>query len=577
MKKLLLMPLLACLLIVGCEKDNEKKIVKKPSGQTEQSGQPNDPNAGKKDEKKDEQKGEKKFELETLTPPSLEEGKEHEIFIKEGSGKYEVMVAEKDKDKVSARIDGKKVLISALKETPAEGVDVVVKDTELKKEVTIKVVVKKVVKFAVDKQSVEVKKGEKVEVRITKGSGKYEVSLKDSEIAEVSITDGIVTVKGKKKGETKLTITDKEHKESIEVPITVTGDPMQLFARTNPLIVKIGELATEAHINVYNYLGEDLAKSVKVDPSDVLEVIARGGFVPDAGSKFKEAAENGLEIKGLKAGKAKITVTDVDGTSESWEVEVKAVPAVDIVLKDGTTVVGEELSIEAGETKILRITGEANKDDKFEVEVSAEDKVKAKYERVGHHLSPDHTIKIEGKAEGESKVTIKSSPKFNDKVLTVKVTAAPSTLEAKPADAWKVENGLASLNRALTAGETEVILPKEGTKIDKNSLANGKDIIEELDLNKVVSIPGFGISGMTKLKKLILRNVEKIEKGGIYGCKELEVIECHMVNPKENFFSKLIGNEEKLTTILVPKGQGEAYRKALGNVEGMPEKVKEMM
>lgn len=63
--------------------------------------------------------------------------------------------------------------------------------------------------LAVGTEMFDVKIGETKQYEITEGNGEYKLSVLDSDIAEVSLQDKTITVKGLKRGVTEVIFSDK--------------------------------------------------------------------------------------------------------------------------------------------------------------------------------------------------------------------------------------------------------------------------------------------------------------------------------------------------------------------------------
>ena len=81
-----------------------------------------------------------------------------------------------------------------------------------------------VVNLTIDPTEVEVLVGEEVEVQITAGNGGYEVISADATIAEATVADKVITIKGLKAGATVVTVKDAQKKATpLKVTVTASG------------------------------------------------------------------------------------------------------------------------------------------------------------------------------------------------------------------------------------------------------------------------------------------------------------------------------------------------------------------
>lgn len=79
-----------------------------------------------------------------------------------------------------------------------------------------------VVNLTIDPTEVEVLVNEEVQVNITSGNGGYEVISADATVAEATVADNVITIKGIKAGATVVTVKDAQ-KKAAPLKVTVTN------------------------------------------------------------------------------------------------------------------------------------------------------------------------------------------------------------------------------------------------------------------------------------------------------------------------------------------------------------------
>lgn len=143
--------------------------------------------------------------------------------------------------------------------------------------------------------------GEKINVTLTGGKEAYTATSSDEKTATVSVAKSTLTVTGVKVGRTAILIADAE-KKMVSLPVIVT------------------EKATELH---FDHTALSLAAGAQAT------VTVNNGEAPYAvttkNAKTAEAtvADNKITVKGVKAGKTTITVTDKNKLTGTITVQVK--------------------------------------------------------------------------------------------------------------------------------------------------------------------------------------------------------------------------------------------------------------
>ncbi len=151
---------------------------------------------------------------------TLEKGEKEVVKIEKGSGTYEV--SNSDKTKVTATLFGEEITLKAL-----EKGNVIITVKDIKTEQTQKISVEVTLKspdLEVAEKAVTVQEGKTSSVKISAGSGAYEVSSSDTSKATVTLNNNSVVIKGISKGTATVTVTDKKTKQTKKIAVTVTED-----------------------------------------------------------------------------------------------------------------------------------------------------------------------------------------------------------------------------------------------------------------------------------------------------------------------------------------------------------------
>ncbi len=144
-------------------------------------------------------------------------GDREEVSITDGEGPYEVKSG--NTDAAIATLKDGKVVIEAKKEGDAT-IAVSDKTTGLKAELTVHVKTTTPA-LALSKASVQMTVGKTEKVTISAGSGTYEVKSLDQNVASVVENGGTISITGKKKGSTSVSVQDVETKDKKSIEVTV--------------------------------------------------------------------------------------------------------------------------------------------------------------------------------------------------------------------------------------------------------------------------------------------------------------------------------------------------------------------
>ena len=297
-----------------------------------------------------------------------------EVAITAGNGNYTLQVA--DNSKATATIVGDKVRIEG---KAAGTTKVTVKDSQNKTaEITVTV---KPRGLSLERTALTINAGTTAEVAITAGNGNYTVQVADNSKVTASVVNNKVRIEAKAAGTTKVTVKDSQNKTA---EITVTVNAFSLTLERNAVEVN-ADAAVEVAITAGN-----------------------GNYTLQVADNSKATATivgDKVRIEGKAAGTTKVTVKDSQNKTAEITVTVRA---------RALTLERTALTINAGTTAEVAITaGNGN----YTLQVA--DNSKATATIVGNK------VRIEGKAAGTTKVTVKDS---QNKTAEISVTVSPRNL-----------------------------------------------------------------------------------------------------------------------------------------------------
>jgi len=297
-----------------------------------------------------------------------------EVAIRSGNGDYTAQVA--DNSKATATIVGDKVRIEG---KAAGTTKVTVKDSQNK---TAEIIVTvKPRGLSLERTALTINAGTTAEVAIFSGNGGYTVQVADNSKVTASVVNNKVRIEGKAAGTTKVTVKDGQNKTA---EITVTVNAFSLTLERN---------------------------AVELNPDDTAEVSitnGNGNYTLQVADNSKVTATivgNKVRIEGKAAGTTKVTVKDSQNKTAEITVTIRA---------RALTLERTTLTINAGTTAEVAITAG---NDNYTLQVA--DNSKATATIVGNK------VRIEGKAAGTTKVTVKDS---QNKTAEISVTVSPRNL-----------------------------------------------------------------------------------------------------------------------------------------------------
>ena len=444
------------------------------------------------------------------TALTINAGTTAEVAIFSGNGGYTVQVA--DNSKVTASVVNNKVRIEA---KAAGTTKVTLKDGQNKTaEITVTV---NAFSLTLERTTLTINAGTTAEVAITAGNGNYTLQVADNSKVTASVVNNKVRIEGKAAGTTKVTVKDSQNKTA---EITVTINPFNLSLERNALTINAG---TTAEVAIFS---------------------GNGGYTVQVADNSKATATivgNKVRITGVGAGTTKVTVKDSQNKTaeisvtvsprnlsvEKMRVELNAGANTLVAITNGNggyTAVSEDnnkvtaqiegngirITAKAAGTAKVTVKDSANKQveivvvvkpynltvDKTEVEVNvgATAEVAIRSGNGGYSVPMydntkvqvaivGSTVRITGKAAGETSVTVKDS---QDKTVEIIVTVKGADLE------------LAKANVEVNVGATAEVAIVKGTAPYTVSVINSSVATAQIIGGNKVRITGVG-AGTTKV------------------------------------------------------------------------------
>ncbi len=477
-----------------------------------------------------------KKEIKVVVKPVLDienadviviEGEVATVAIKDGTGKY--TVSSSDESIAKATVSENEVKIEGVS-TGNATITLTDSDTQNVKE--IKVAVKST--LALEKDELTVKEGETAPVTIIKGTGSYEATSSNADVATVKLEGETINVTGVAKGEATITVKDTDTKKEKTIKVTVVAE-----LRLSKKELTLDQDATEkvAVLNV-----QDDAYEFMAEPSDILS-IEKGK------TDYEGKSVDALVIKALKYSKENVKVTVKSGDQEAvLNVTVNAVEAIKLEKKETTLNVGSK-----EEVKILAGNGD------YKVEVDNANVVGAEVKQ----NKTSYVVVLDAKAEGVANVKLTDAA---GKSATLKVT-----VNSKPGN----DDGLFNIDSDGLVYKKEGVelvgdlkIPDEGKKIAEYS--SGEKTSPFAYLGKITSIDFNNVTDLTatncvsKCKDLTTVYLRKVTAIGIafYYCTNLKEVYCYMETPPSISFSARKSAFKGISAdaiLYVPKGTLDAY------------------
>jgi len=363
---------------------------------------------------------------------ALTKGEKVAVAIVSGNSSYTVSVA--DTAVAAATVSGTTVTVTGVGVGTTK---ITVKDADDKTaELSVTV---NAFSLTLERNAVEVNADAAVEVAITAGNGNYTLQVADNSKATATIVGNKVRIEGKAAGTTKVTVKDSQNKTA---EISVTVSPRNLAVEKMRVELNAGANTLVAITN------------------------GNGGYTAVSEDNNKVTAQiegNGIRITAKAAGTAKVTVKD----SANKQVEI-----VVVVRPYNLTVDKTEVEVNVGATAEVAIrSGNGG------YSAPMYDNTKVQVAIVGS------TVRITGKAAGETSVTIKDS---QNKTAEIIVTVKGADLE------------LAQANVEVNVGATTEVAIVKGTAPYTVSVINSSVATAQIIGGNKVRITGVG-AGTTKV------------------------------------------------------------------------------
>ena len=305
---------------------------------------------------------------------ALTKGEKVAVAIVSGNSSYTVSVA--DTAVAAATVSGTTVTVTGVGVGTTK---ITVKDAD-DKTAELSVIVN-AFSLTLERNAVEVNADAAVEVAITAGNGNYTLQVADNSKATATIVGDKVRIEGKAAGTTKVTVKDSQNKTA---EITVTVKPRGLSLERTALTINAG---TTAEVAIFS---------------------GNGGYTVQVADNSKVTASvvnNKVHIEAKAAGTTKVTVKDSQNKTAEITVTVNA---FSLTLERNAVEVNADAAVEVAIT-----AGNGN----YTLQVA--DNSKATATIVGDK------VRIEGKAAGTTKVTVKDS---QNKTAEITVTVKPRGL-----------------------------------------------------------------------------------------------------------------------------------------------------
>ncbi len=228
---------------------------------------------------------------------TLKKDQSANVVINGGWGDYTMTNSNQSVCTAELRNDGQTNYLRIIAKTAGTST-IAVKDvrTETTKVVQVTVTDVQVPNLTLSTDAVQVQVGEVERVDITSGSGQYDVTSSNTDVAKVALQGASpqqVVIKGYKAGTAVITVTDTQTGQTATISVTVTDEQVQnLTLSTDAVQVQVGEVE---RVDITSGSGQYEVTSSNTDVTKV----ALQGTLPQQ-----------VLIKGYKVGTAVITVTD---------------------------------------------------------------------------------------------------------------------------------------------------------------------------------------------------------------------------------------------------------------------------
>ncbi|WP_238250348.1 leucine-rich repeat protein [Capnocytophaga cynodegmi] len=434
-------------------------------------------------------------------------GETQVIDITDGNGGYKVKSSDENKAVVSIKgekqiaVEGKNVGEATLTITDSK-----------QKSITIKVTVSD---FLLSATEISIIAGKSDIVQISSGSGNYEVTSEDANIATAEIVSNEVKITAKNVGATQVVVVDKKTNKKNSITVKVVND----------LKMEKAELTvTNGDFEIINILGGDNANG-----NYEFEITATPTDVANTEHQWYDATQgHHLKVTGLKPGETTVTVKD----KQTQQVTTFKVT----VNLSEFSIPRTTLELSAGTSTTINIKGNG----KYEVN-SANSSIATAEESNG-------VLTITAVGSGSTEITVKDVMKDETKIISV-VVKSSFTVDA---------------NGVLTAVEPSAIVANlvipENVKEIKQDLFSRNAILVSVTMKSVEVVQENAFYFIRTLTSVTFGNkIREIKTDAFKFCTGLKSVKVEATTPptlgnKTSTFRKISD-----AVLKVPAGTKAAY------------------
>ncbi|GIM58769.1 hypothetical protein CAPN007_09760 [Capnocytophaga canimorsus] len=435
-------------------------------------------------------------------------GETQVIDITDGNGGYKVKSS--DEDKAVASVKGEKQI--AVEGKNVGEATLTITDSK-QKSITIKVTVSD---FLLSASEISIIAGKSGTVQISSGSGNYEVTSEDANIATAEIVSNEVKITAKNVGTTQVVVVDKKTNKKYSITVKVVND---LKMEKSELTVTNGDF------EIINILGGDNANGnyefeITTTPTDVVNVEPKW---------YDSTQGHHLKVTGLKPGETTVTVKDK-------QTQQIATFKVTVNLSE-FSIPRTTLELSAGTSTTINIKGNG----KYEVS-SANSSIATAEESNG-------VLTITAVGSGSTQITVKDVLKDETKTVSV-VVKPPFTVDA---------------NGVLTAVDpsaivANLIIPDYVKEISSDKFFRGNTIIESVTMEGVEELSSGAFREVTNLTTVTIGSKIKSVGGVAFALsKKITTIRIKAQNPPSIIGSSVFIGTPVDKTLIVPQGTKSAY------------------
>ncbi|MFJ1426453.1 leucine-rich repeat protein [Capnocytophaga canimorsus] len=436
-------------------------------------------------------------------------GETQVIDITDGNGGYKVKSS--DENKAVASVKGEKQI--AVEGKNVGEATLTITDGK-QKSITIKVTVSD---FLLSASEISIIAGKSGIVQISSGSGNYEVTSEDANIATAEIVSNEVKITAKNVGTTQVVVVDKKTNKKNSITVKVVND----------LKMEKAELAvTNGDFEIINILGGDNANG-----NYEFEITATPTDVANVEHQWYDATQgHHLKVAGLKPGETTVTVKDK-------QTQQIATFKVTVNLSE-FSIPRTMLELSAGTSTTINIKGNG----KYEV-ISANSSIATAEENNG-------VLTITAVGSGSTEITVKDVMKDETKIISV-VVKSSFTVDANGV-LTAVEPSAIVANLVIPENVKEI---SDGHKpFDKN-----RNTIQIVTMEGLEKIGTYAFAFQSELTTVnIGNNIKQINNFAFAVCKKLNTFRVKATTPPTLNGKPFQGSPDN-KTLIVPKGAKSAY------------------